>query len=109
MEVKADRIANCILGGLGKEYQEVKYGLRARSGDLKVEVVTQHLLATEIEMNKEKENVIKRPTYPGHHDPRATAMPAINSENCSPCSTVRQCATMHIALNERVERGHHSI
>jgi len=30
-------VANRILGGLGKEHQGVKYGLRARPGDLKVE------------------------------------------------------------------------
>jgi len=39
----------------------VKYGLKARSGDLKVYVVTQHLLAAEMEMNEEKENAIKHP------------------------------------------------
>jgi len=42
-----NRIAHRILNGLGKEYSELKYSLRARTGVLTVDIVSQHLLAAE--------------------------------------------------------------
>lgn len=52
VEVGRDRVANRIVNGLGKEYQGIKCRLKARSGTLKVDVVTQHLLAAEMELNR---------------------------------------------------------
>jgi len=42
-----NRIAHRILNRLGKEYRELKYSLRARTGVLTVDIVSQHLLAVE--------------------------------------------------------------
>jgi len=42
-----NRIAHRILNGLGKEYRELKYSLRARTGVLTVDIISQHLLAAE--------------------------------------------------------------
>ena len=125
VEVRAERVANRILNGLGKEYQGVKYGLKTRSGTLKVEVVTQHLLAAEMELLEEKENVPKITTSsatasvtPGglqaaasyqvaqnaqHHGPHATAMTTTSTVNpacppCSPCPTVCQCGSTHVTF-----------
>jgi len=47
VEILANRVATCILNGLGQEYKELKYALRARPGNLTVELVTQHLLTAE--------------------------------------------------------------
>ena len=55
IDVTTARIANRILAGLGKEFQGVKAALRARSGRLTVEVVTQHLLNAEMENNDDNE------------------------------------------------------
>lgn len=49
VDTSADRIANRILAGLGKEYQGVKIALRSR-GRLTVDMVTQHLLNAEMDM-----------------------------------------------------------
>jgi len=55
MDVTTARIANWILAWLGKEFQGVKAALRARSGRLTVEVVTQYLLSAEMENNDDNE------------------------------------------------------
>jgi len=57
-DVSTERVSNRILNGLGKEYQGLRYGLKAGAGPLKVEVVTQMLLAAEMELREEKENAV---------------------------------------------------
>jgi len=58
VEVPANRVATRILNGLGQEYKELKYALRARPGNLTVELVTQHLLTAESD-NKAEDKVTK--------------------------------------------------
>ena len=120
-EVGAGRVANRILNGLGKEYQGVKYGLKARSGDLKVEVVTEHLLAAEMELNEEKENLAKGPT--------TTASASVSTGNIQVAATIKwlhpqpivgikahtlrpclhtHCGTTHVTLSSGNEQPYHN-
>lgn len=97
--VPAERVANRILNGLGSEYSAIRYALRARSGALSVEIVTQHLLAVEndrkeeeilagmIVGKKEGYDSIGRHTKPGSlHGPTATAMAAQERNTTQECS-----------------------
>ena len=45
MDVLGNRIAHCILNGLGREFRNLKYSLRARTGVLAIDRVSQQLLA----------------------------------------------------------------
>jgi len=120
VEVRAERVANRILNGLGSEYQGVKYGLKTRAGALTVEVVTHHLLTAEMELLEEKENMPKLTTSSAtasvtprglqaaatyqvaqnaqHHGPHATAM--TTTSTCPPCPscTVYQCGSTHVTF-----------
>ena len=58
VEVPANRVATHILNGLGQEYKELKYALRARPGNLTVELVTQYLLTAESD-NKAEDKTTK--------------------------------------------------
>jgi len=123
VEVGAERVASRILNGLGKEYQGVKYALKTRSETLKVEIVTQHLLAAEMELLEEKENVSKVTTSSAtasvthgglqaaatyqvaqnaqHHGPHATPMTTTVNPACPPCPpcpTVCQCGSTHVTF-----------
>jgi len=62
VDVSTERVTNRILNGLDKAYQSLRYSLRARAGPLKVEVVTQMLLAADMELREERENAVNMKT-----------------------------------------------
>jgi len=118
VEVPANRVATHILNVLGQEYKELKYALRARPGNLTVELVTQHLVAAKSD-NKAEDKAMKslhniqymggalrattlnismyqvgprQQTSGSMHRPIATAMAILNDQGECPvgchCSTV---------------------
>jgi len=112
VDVSTERVSNHILNGLGKEYQGLRYGLKARAGPLRVEVVIQMLLAVEMELREEKESAanvssnMKTSAYQGANtavnyatqaNPSKTAFSFANTGDCLPIKRLRRVIISQIS------------
>ena len=89
--IDPNKVANRILNGLDAVHDPMKYALQARSGNLTVEIVTEHLLAWECQNQSIAiPSTLASPNQPNQPNPqsyRITPMAAQNNTHRGPMAT----------------------